>query len=198
MGKIRVIILLFGLFSVTISATFLFSNLSEERAAEMTVKQELLEIRKIVQESEEIVENEPEMQQNETESQEESKAESAREYVGILTIPALEKTLPVRSDWSETLLKSTPCCYFGNISDGIVIAGHNYRSHFSGLATLKPGDPLLLQDLSGSLHRYQVVQTEILNKQDVEAMKDPRWPLTLFTCTNGGEKRVTVRCEKMT
>ena len=41
---------------------------------------------------------------------------------------------------------------------------------------------------------FQMVERETLNPMDAEGMEAGDWDLTLFTCTYGGRKRVTVRC----
>ena len=43
---------------------------------------------------------------------------------------------------------------------------------------------------------YTVTALEELDGTTIEAMESGDWDLTLFTCTIGGKKRVTVRCKK--
>ena len=76
----------------------------------------------------------------------ESKSESAsetpassieREYLGVLTIPALGLELPVQTEWSKANLKVSPCRQCGSTAGGdLVIAAHNYKSHFGRLSSL--------------------------------------------------------------
>lgn len=118
-----------------------------------------------------------------------------REYVGILEIPALELRLPIISQWSYEDLKLVPCRYSGSMySHDLVILGHNYRSQFADLVDLQPGDAVIFTDIDGNVFPCQVAETEILGASDVEAMQTGDWDLTLFTCTVGGQNRVTVRC----
>lgn len=51
--------------------------------------------------------------------------------------------------------------------------------------------------MSGTAHRYTVMQVETLAPTAVEEMTGGDWDLTLFTCTYSGQARVTVRCVKM-
>ena len=62
-----------------------------------------------------------------------------RYYVGLLEIPDLELTLPIQREWSDALLHYSPCVYQGTLADGLIIAGHNYRSHFAHLNQLAAG-----------------------------------------------------------
>ena len=120
------------------------------------------------------------------------------EYIGVLTIPALNLSLPVMSDWSYPKLKIAPCRYQGSAyTDDLIIAGHNYRTHFGGLNTLSTGDQVVFTDVDGNQFVYAVVEIEVLMNTDVERMETGDWDLTLFTCTLGGKNRVTVRCEKV-
>lgn len=116
-------------------------------------------------------------------------------YIGYLGIPALELELPVMSDWSYPQLKISPCRYLGTVSGGdLIIAGHNYNTHFGLLKTLRCGDAVTFTDMDGRCWQYEVSRIETLGKYDVEAMQAGDWDLTLYTCTVGGEQRVTVRC----
>ena len=100
----------------------------------------------------------------------------------------------MQSQWNESLLKRSPCLYEGTIYDGMIIAGHNYRSHFARLNRLRPGDPVTFTDVDGNRWDYTVTLTEIIRGNDAEGMKAGNWDLTLFTCNYGGEERFTVRC----
>ena len=116
-------------------------------------------------------------------------------YIGRVTIPALGLELPVMSQWSYPNLKIAPCRYQGSAYTGdLIIAGHNYRTHFGPLKNLGVGDTVLFTDADGNQFRYTVAQVEILAKTAVEEMAAGDWDLTLFTCTLGGQTRVTVRC----
>lgn len=41
---------------------------------------------------------------------------------------------------------------------------------------------------------YAVVEVEVLDKTALEEMEAGDWALTLFTCTYGGQTRLTVGC----
>ncbi len=119
-------------------------------------------------------------------------------YVGIVRIPALELELPVISEWSYPHLRVAPCRYEGSpYLDHLVIAGHNYESHFGSLKTLCPGDIVTFTDMDGNEFRYEIVVMETLLPVDVEEMTSDEYDLTLFTCTVSWAERVTVRCERI-
>ena len=119
-------------------------------------------------------------------------------YMGVLTIPSLGKILPIQSDWSMSQLKRSPCRYSGSIAEGeLVIAGHNYKKHFSGLATLKQGDSIVFTDLEGNQIFYEVREIYTLAATDIDGMVNSGYDLSLFTCNYGGKARVTVRCDRV-
>ena len=115
-------------------------------------------------------------------------------YIGILEIHALELSLPVISEWNDTRLKQAPCRYKGSVYlDNLIIAGHNYKKHFGGLKNLQIGDTITFTDMDEHCFSYTVTALEELDGTAIEAMESGDWDLTLFTCTIGGKKRVTVR-----
>jgi len=96
------------------------------------------------------------------------------DFIGVLRIPALELELPIISEWNYPNLKSAPCRYSGSAYlNNLILCGHNYASHFGSLKTLSEGD--------------------IATFTDIEGMESGNWDLTLFTCTVGGQSRVTIR-----
>lgn len=116
-------------------------------------------------------------------------------YIGVLTIPALDLALPVQSEWSYPALRRTPCRYSGSAyRDDLILLAHNYESHFGRLKSLSPGDAVLFTDADGNEFAYEVLELEMLRPTAVEDMTAGDWDLTLFTCTLGGQSRVTVRC----
>lgn len=120
-----------------------------------------------------------------------------RNYIGVLEIPAIELKLPVTEDWNYYLLRKAPCRYSGTAYAGnFIIAAHNYTSFFSRLKELDLGHEVIFYDTEGNRFDYFVAALETLEPKDVEEMKAGDWDLTLFTCTPGGQYRVTVRCLK--
>ena len=119
-----------------------------------------------------------------------------RSYIGVLDIPALELSLPIISEWSYDALQIAPCRYSGSTYlDNLVIAGHNYRSHFASLPQLQPGDTVTFTDMDGNVFSYAVSSLETPSPYAVSDMTSGDWDLTLFTCTVGGQSRLAIRCD---
>ena len=116
------------------------------------------------------------------------------DFIGVLRIPALELELPVISEWNYPNLKTAPCRYSGSAYlNNLIICGHNYTSHFGTLKNLSEGDIATFTDIDGNVFIYKMVERETLNPTDIEGMESGNWDLTLFTCTVGGQSRVTIR-----
>ena len=123
---------------------------------------------------------------------------NGRDYIGVLSIPSLELELPVISQWDYPALKVAPCRYSGSLyQDNLIICAHNYASHFGKLKELQPGDTVLFTDMDEHVVTFQMVERETLNPMDAEGMEAGDWDLTLFTCTIGGQTRVTIRLERV-
>jgi len=168
---------------------------------EITVRQEQAEAEQSVQS---VVEMEVEVHyagQAEAEETEEAKPEAVdldgRYYMGVLSIPKLERVLPVQVDWSMEKLKFTPCRYSGTVEDQLVICAHNYITHFADLVTLSQGDSISLTDLNGQKTEYIVEEICKIQPTDIAGMVNSGYDLSLFTCDYSGNARVTVRCSRV-
>ena len=53
---------------------------------------------------------------------------------------------------------------------------------------------LSFTDVDGNMFGYEVIELETLSPFAIEEMTGGNWDLTLFTCTVGGQYRVTIRC----
>lgn len=119
------------------------------------------------------------------------------DYIGIVQIPSLGLQLPVAADWSYPQLRTSPCRYSGSAYlDDLVICGHNYSSHFGSLKYLDAGTAVIFTDADGNVFIYEVCLVETMQPTAVTEMTSGQWDLSLFTCTIGGQSRVTVRCNK--
>lgn len=117
------------------------------------------------------------------------------DYIGVISFPTLSIELPVMAQWSPAGLQTAPGRYTGTASGGdLVIAGHNYDSHFGQIRDLRPDDPVLFTDVNGKVYSYSVLDIEILQPTAIEDMIAGDDPLTVFTCTYGGRTRLTIRC----
>lgn len=121
-----------------------------------------------------------------------------RDFIGTLEIPSLNLNLPIISQWSYGNLRVAPCRYDGSAyKNDMILAAHNYPSHFGNLKYLKEGEHVIFTDADGNKFTYTAVVRETLMPTAVNEMlskEEEDWDLTLFTCTVGGRSRVVVRC----
>ena len=188
MRKRSKVLMALGILCLTAALGLTGYNIYDEYRAETSSDESLSYLRLTIQEKDDqLIVPEPQVMMTELKV-------DGRGYVGILDFPSLELSLPVQGEWSEQLLKYSPCLYEGNLYDGKIIAGHKYRSHFSPLKRLLPGEEIRFTDVDGNVWTYVLAATEIIDGMDVEGMKSGDWDLTLFTCTYGGRERYTLRC----
>ena len=132
------------------------------------------------------------------EPQEELAGEITYDYAGVIAIPDLSLELPVIDQWNYARLKVAPCRQSGAAADGdLVIAAHNYKSHFGYLDRLEPGASVIFTDMEGTVYRYAVEEIRRLEPEDAEDVSSvfsSEYPLVLYTCTPGGKARVAVFC----
>lgn len=133
------------------------------------------------------------------EPQEKPVEEITYDYAGVIAIPDLSLELPVIDQWSYARLKVAPCRQSGAAADGdLVIAAHNYKSHFGYLDRLEPGASVIFTDMEGTVYRYaveEIRQLEPEDAEDVSSVFSSEYPLVLYTCTPGSKARVAVFCQ---
>lgn len=183
--------MLLGLLMVFASAGFWGINIWEARQAEKETERTVILLQEQITDVRVCAEN------NEGKSGDFHKLEysASGDYLGLLSIPDLNRILPVGIEWNYPALRKTPCRYSGSVEEeNLIILAHNYEAHFGGLKGLKPGAEIIFTGMDGFETEYQVADVRTLGPQSVDEMTEGDWQLILFTCTYGGEKRVVVRC----
>ncbi len=213
--KIGIICVIFGAVLIISALLLFFYNQYEDYRAGQEAESLLSDIKSVIAEknhqtnttSEHISDNaETELSETAepTEETEETSAEETPivmikgyDYIGIISIPKLEIELPVMADWDYTRLKFAPCRQFGSSkTDDLVIAAHNYRSHFGNLHDLEFGDSVEFTDMEGNISIYSVESIQVLNATNVDAVQNSDYDLVLYTCTKIDETRLTVFCNR--
>lgn len=116
-------------------------------------------------------------------------------YVGVLSIPSIEYEAPVLWETSLPLLKLGACRFYGStFENNLVLCAHNYNRLYAQLTELRPGDAVWFTDMDGLTWTYEVADLETLGPNMVAEMTDSEYDLTFFTCTYGGQARLTLRC----
>ena len=131
------------------------------------------------------------------------------EIFGVITIPALDLTMPIYLGATNSHLSvgaaqlSQTSIPIGGINTNAVIAGHrgyNGASYFRYVPDLKIGDKVIITNLWEEL-TYIVVDTDIIAPNDVEKVliQEGKDMVTLITChpyASGGKQRYVIYCER--
>jgi len=122
---------------------------------------------------------------------------AGRQIIGILEIPSLKLALPVLHASTNALLNISVARYTGDVSDRperLVIAGHNFDSHFGRIYTLSPGDEILFTTPGGQTFSYSMIRLESCHMSEKEAVQaGDDWEITLLTCQDDRTMRYLVR-----
>lgn len=124
--------------------------------------------------------------------------------VATVNIPSLNLSYPVLSETSDSLLKISPCKFWGpnpNEVGNFCIVGHNYRNSkfFSKVPTLEMGDIVELTDMSGRTLKYKVYDKYTVDPTDVRCtsqLTGGKKEVTLITCTDDSSQRVVIKTKQ--
>ncbi|MBQ2783151.1 MAG: sortase [Oscillospiraceae bacterium] len=117
--------------------------------------------------------------------------------IGVLEAEEAGIRLPIIESWSYESLQYSPCRYSGSLEEeNLILLGHNYHRHLGNLGQLETGDVVTFTDINGKIYTFAVASAEKLKPTQVEELKSNPYPLAIFTCTDGGESRYVVYCEK--
>lgn len=120
-------------------------------------------------------------------------------YLGKLIIDKIELEYIVFKDFSDDLLKISPCKFSGpNLGENgnICIVGHNYenKKFFSEIEKLEINDEILIDNLKNKIYRYIVYEKNEVNENDFSITKSKKKSeLTLVTCNNTNNKRIIIK-----
>ena len=197
MHKIGKKLIIIGISLITVSTFMSIHNIYEEEQAGKNSANVLNIMKENIEKN--IEEN---TQQIDNESKEEITKKTINvegyDYIGTISIPTLNLELPVMSEYDYDRLKIAPCRYYGSIyTNDLIICAHSYKTHFKNIDKLNQKDLVIITDIDGIKYIYEVLEIEILKPTEVSEMINNDFDLTLYTCTNDGLNRITVRCNKV-
>lgn len=194
MNKIGKIFIIVGLFLITLSISIIINNRYDEYNAGIKSQEVLDTLKENYNEDNLKVVN---TITNEIKDMKTTNIDGY-DYIGWITIPSLNLELPIMSEHDYTRLSIAPCRYYGSIyTNDLIICAHSYETHFKNIDKLNQNDLIIITDINGNIYKYEVLEIEILNPKEVSKMIDNNFDLTLYTCTNDGLNRITVRCNRI-
>lgn len=125
------------------------------------------------------------------------------EYIGELSIPKLELSYVVFSNYTDELLGISLCRFYGSSPDipsNLCIVGHNYENFefFSNISNLEMNDEILFIDNNDTIYKYIVFNNYEVLDSDFTPIYDSTfdYELTLITCNNQNGKRIIIKAYK--
>lgn len=190
MNKFSKYLIILGILCILLSITLYIKNKYQELDTGKKSKEilDIIETKINVSDKEEIKSNTEDLVLN----------ISGYDYIGVISIPSLNIKLPIMRETDYDRLAISPCKYYGNITtNDLVLCAHDYINQFGKISNLKEDDIVIITDVLGNNYVYKVVLTEELNPTDITNMIDSPFDLTLYTCSYGALKRITVRCNRI-
>lgn len=190
MNKFSKYLIILGILCILLSITLYIKNKYQELDTGKKSKEilDIIETKINVSDKEEIKSNTEDLVLN----------ISGYDYIGVISIPSLNIKLPIMRETDYDRLAISPCKYYGNINtNDLVLCAHDYVNQFGKISNLKEDDIVIITDVLGNNYVYKVVLTEELNPTDITNMIDSPFYLTLYTCSYGALKRITVRCNRI-
>ena len=198
MNKLSRLFIIIGLLLIVVSFSLVVFDSIDDYNAGNESSIVLDEMEHIINEQSQIALNNSDKNNTNNSNKNKVAKVNGYDYLGTITIPALNIKLPVMDRFDYARLKKSPCVYYGSLeTNDLVIIAHRYKKHFGTLYQLQPKDKIIITDIYGNEYHYQVEVVEELDKYDIKEMFDNDFDLTLFTCTVGGLKRVTIRCNRI-
>lgn len=209
MKALKRILIFCGAALLTAALSLCIYNIMQDRTADKRSREILSELRQLIPET--SAEADTEITGNPADDiyaaykQEEQSDAPPREtivldgkkYCGVISLPVLGIELPVCDSCTYDDLNTSPCRFSGSAADNdLIIAAHNFSSHFGNLDKLNTGDEILFTDINGTVLSYRVDEIRSIDGSDSEGMiygKGTDWDITLFTCTLSGQARIAVR-----
>lgn len=190
MNKFSKYLIILGILCILLSITLYIKNKYQELDTGKKSKEilDIIETKINVSDKEEIKSNTEDLVLN----------ISGYDYIGVISIPSLNIKLPIMRETDYDRLAISPCKYYGNINtNDLVLCAHDYVNQFGKISNLKEDDIVIITDVLGNNYVYKVVLTEELNPTDITNMINSPFDLTLYTCSYGALKRITVRCNRI-
>ena len=193
-------LIVLGILLVGCSLALVFHNHEESQTAGADAKQDLPQVIEVIEQAKEAPKEEVHVNPYDILEVEEAQAMTETKingypYIGYLTIPRISIELPVMTSPTDRRLQIAPCRHMGSTkTNDIVIAAHNYPTHFGKLKDLSQGDVIYFTDMDGIMGLYTVDTVSTISPWDIDLVENSGYDMVLYTCTYGGSRRVMVGC----
>ena len=118
-----------------------------------------------------------------------------KDFIGVLEIPSLGRTLPVFSKWDTGSLGRYPCRFTGTAYDGsLIIGGSDRAGQFRGFDTLNVGATVTVTDMTGAVFTYEVKRIDRASHAGAEVLTRGEYDLVLFVQDAFAMEYIIIRC----
>ena len=117
-------------------------------------------------------------------------------FVGIITIPKFNRTLPIHALWESQIISQYPSLYLGTIYDGsIIIGGSDQINQFNFMKTISEDDFITITDMKGKRFSYIVDEIEITKDVSTENLIQKESDLVIFVKNTYSFDYTVLRCK---
>ncbi len=118
-----------------------------------------------------------------------------RDIVGLISIPALNRELPLAAEWDKKTLISLPQRFSGSTYDStLVIGGYDREGQLDCLKRLDIGNEVSVTDMTGAKFSYTVSVIERKKSLENDVLEQDH-DLTLFVRDSETMDYIIVRCK---
>ena len=128
----------------------------------------------------------------------------ASDILGNIIIPKLNINYAFFYGYTEELLKTLPCRFYGEIppiKGNLCITAHNYNDNrfFGRISELEKNDEIIIEDILDNKFYYYVFDKYEVLEDDLSPIKQydkNQYTLTLITCNNHNKKRIIIKAKQ--
>lgn len=121
-----------------------------------------------------------------------------KDFVGILGIPALGRSLPVLSEAYRSQQTDLPVAFAGSPRQGnFVVAGPNVPGVFANITDLADGSVVTFVDVDATVYTFEVLTVESVDADNYSSVLDrgDEWDLSVVTPSFSGRENCVIRCK---
>lgn len=102
-------------------------------------------------------------------------------FVGIISIPKYNRTLPIGALWNNDILTKYPSVYLGTLYDGsLIISATDSKNQLDFMKTINEDDVILISDMKGKKFSYIIDEIEITKDVSTEHLISYEHDLVIF------------------
>ena len=119
-----------------------------------------------------------------------------KNFVGIIEVPAYDRSLPIYASWDRDMISHFPCRLLGSVHDStLIVGGSDGEGQFDFASDISIGDTVYVIDTLGVRYRYRVSNIRRTNDVSTENLTKEQAALTLFAKNSLDFDYTVIYCE---